>query len=440
MATIDPRQLITQQFFAKGPEVDNRSQLVQALTGAITQGRADAGQRRQQQAFGAGAQALFSGTETQEQIADLFARDPGRAKSLVEGAGAFTSQGQQKLADAAFSIQSMQNPQQRDAALQKISQEMQSSGADPSVFASLIGQPANVQNSTLQGLQSAVLSVKERADLAAGDRSFGLDERRTAAQERNIRSQITERGKPKPVAFTTKAKDLMAAGFIPGTPEFQQQMLTLLVKPTGTTVNIGGETIPVEDQIKIAVATKRAEEEAKAQGKNRAAFQKADVESGMTAAQSIPAINRSIDLLKNIKTGGFDSVKLRAKQFLGVESADEAELFFNLRKSVLAQLKPTFGGSFTAAEGQLLQDIEASTDKSTAGNIRLLKRGLALANKRAKIGIRAAREGRDTRSADVIQGFISSEGINLPGITLDTLTGDQLLNMTAEELEALLEN
>ena len=217
-------------------------------------------------------------------------------------------------------------------------------------------------------------------------------------------------------------------------------MLKLLGKPIGTTVNIGGENISVDDQIKIAVATKRAEEEAKAQGKNKAAFQKSDTESGMLAAQSIPSIQRSIELLDNIKTGGFDSVKLRAKQFLGLESADEAELFFNLRKSVLAQLKPTFGGSFTAEEGKLLSDIEASTDKSSAGNIRLLKRGLVLANKRAKIGIRAATEGRDTRSAEVIQGFISSEGINLPGITLDTLTGDQLLNMTAAELEALLEN
>lgn len=188
---IRPQDLVSQQFFA--PQADTRSPLVAALTGAITQGRADAGQRRQQQAFGAGAQALFQGTETPEQIADLFTRDPARAKSLLEGAGAFTAKGQEKLANTAFRIQSIQNPQQRNQALQQVVQQMQSGGGDPSAFANLIGQSPEQQNSGLQALQSAALSVKQRADLAEGQQRIGLSERQVSASERNVASQIASR-------------------------------------------------------------------------------------------------------------------------------------------------------------------------------------------------------------------------------------------------------
>ena len=63
---------------------------------------------------------------------------------------------------------------------------------------------------------------------------------------------------------------------------------------------------------------------------------------GLDAADSIPVIRRSIDLLDDIKTGGIQAGLLRAKQIFGVEGANEAELSANLGKNVLAQLKTSF--------------------------------------------------------------------------------------------------
>lgn len=191
MATINPEQLIQRQFFA--PSADTRSPLIQALTGAITQGRADAGQRRQQQAFGAGAQALFSGTETPEQIADLFTRDPARAKSLVEAAGATEDRGREKLARTAFKIQGIQDPNQQTAAIQNVIQQIQGGGGDPSLWVNMLQGNPQQRNQELTGIQQAVLSVKQRADLSEGQQRIGLSERQVAASERNVASQIASR-------------------------------------------------------------------------------------------------------------------------------------------------------------------------------------------------------------------------------------------------------
>ncbi len=67
------------------------------------------------------------------------------------------------------------------------------------------------------------------------------------------------------------------------------------------------------------------------------------VNSGVGAADGVKNIRRSLELLKTVKTGGFDKAKLAAKQFFGIESADEGELSNNLGTNVLSQLKTIFG-------------------------------------------------------------------------------------------------
>lgn len=124
-----------------------------------------------------------------------------------------------------------------------------------------------------------------------------------------------------------------------------------------------------------------------------------DIDDGISAAKGMAVINRSIKLLEDLKTGGFDAVKLRLKQFLGTETANEAELVANMGKQVLAQLRPIFGSQFTKTEGDNLARIEAGFGKSTAGNIRLLNQLKQLIQRSAKRGIAAAKETDDFRSA-----------------------------------------
>ena len=128
---------------------------------------------------------------------------------------------------------------------------------------------------------------------------------------------------------------------------------------------------------------------------------------GLQAADGIPILARSLDLLKaGIETGGLDALKLKASNFFGVTGADEAELSANLGRAVLSQLRATFGAAFTEREGDRLAFIEASFGKSTKANIRLLEQLDRMARREAKRGIKAAKAAGDDDMAQAIQEAI----------------------------------
>jgi hypothetical protein len=116
------------------------------------------------------------------------------------------------------------------------------------------------------------------------------------------------------------------------------------------------------------------------------------VNSGVGAADGVKNIRRSLELLKTVKTGGFDKAALAAKQMFGIESADEGELSNNLGTNVLSQLKTIFGSAFTEKEGLRLERLEAGIGKSPAANKRILEKALEMTTRAAKRGGRAAKE------------------------------------------------
>lgn len=123
---------------------------------------------------------------------------------------------------------------------------------------------------------------------------------------------------------------------------------------------------------------------------------------GITAAQGMPTIKRSIDLLKEIKTGGYASVALKVKQAFGVEGADEAELSANLGRSVLGQLKDIFGSQFTDKEGLRLEKIEANFGKSPEGNLRILNQLYKMSELKVRQGrARAVAEEDEATVAEI---------------------------------------
>ena len=130
-----------------------------------------------------------------------------------------------------------------------------------------------------------------------------------------------------------------------------------------------------------------------------------NIDEGIAAVKSLPNLKRTRELLNLVKTGGFAKMKNALDRFTGTENANEAELNNSLGKTVLSQLKATFGSAFTAQEGQLLQDIEANFGKSTAGNIRLLDRAIKATDIRARIGASAARTAGDENSINVFKEF-----------------------------------
>ena len=141
------------------------------------------------------------------------------------------------------------------------------------------------------------------------------------------------------------------------------------------------------------------------------------IDSGRSAAQAIPAIKSSLVLLDRIATGGVAGLGLRIRRALGGENADEGELAYNLRKQVLQQLKPTFGAAFTAREGDLLREIEASESRSTEANVRLLSNLLEALQLDAEIGRSRALGMEDTPTVREIDSYLNAQlGANASGI------------------------
>jgi hypothetical protein len=159
-----------------------------------------------------------------------------------------------------------------------------------------------------------------------------------------------------------------------------------------------------QEKADIKVDTAIRKEVAKANTKRVQGY----IDSGIGAADATGNIKRSLELLKTVKTGGFDNIALKAKQFFGVEGGDEAELSANLGKNVLAQLKPIFGSAFTEKEGQRLEVIEAGFGKSTAGNIRLLENALTIVDRAARRGLAAAEDQDDDFTANEIRDVLAT--------------------------------
>lgn len=141
----------------------------------------------------------------------------------------------------------------------------------------------------------------------------------------------------------------------------------------------------------------------KAAGKGISERNQRFIDSGVDAADSVANIKRSISLLDEVKTGGFASVSLKAKQLFGVESADEGELSGNLGVAVLSQLKPIFGAAFTVGEVERLESISAGFGKNASTNKRLLKETLRIAERAANRAIRAAERSGDDFTVNEIK-------------------------------------
>jgi len=178
----------------------------------------------------------------------------------------------------------------------------------------------------------------------------------------------------------------------------------------GSLVTDPTERLQVLDQ---ARAQGIAYESDVSQGRERGASQEKRIQlaidDGIDAAQRIPKLREARQILESVGTGGMNAVALAFKQRLGIASADESQLIYELAKNVLSQLKPTFGAAFTAREGDLLRRIEANTNNSTEGNMRLLDElleALDLDVNRARL---EARENKDTRSLNAIDGYLSQQ-------------------------------
>jgi len=192
---------------------------------------------------------------------------------------------------------------------------------------------------------------------------------------------------------------------------------TILSEIPGTPVNPRtGLTLAQEESIKAKGAGEKTEAElaAEAAGRpevitaeqratGRAGREQEAIKLGVTAAESIPALNRVLSLLDVVETGGLSAAKIAVTNALGVTPANETELQNALLVEVLKQIKPIFGGQPSAQESATLLEINTQFGKSTEGNIRLINKVIALAKERVAIAMTDARIAGDTRAVERMQ-------------------------------------
>jgi hypothetical protein len=145
------------------------------------------------------------------------------------------------------------------------------------------------------------------------------------------------------------------------------------------------------------------------------------ITQGLAAAQSVPTLRRSLELLDSVKTGGLAAAQLKAKQVFGIEGADEAELSTNLGRNVLGQLKETFGSAFTEGEGDRLIKLEAGLGKSAAGNKRIVTQLLKMAELKVRQGKARANSIGDDATISEMDEYLN---FKLDGSALESSGND----------------
>ena len=325
-----------------------RQQAINEIIGRPIGGRQELGAPQEEQSApqqGGGRDAELRRL-TLQQKAELAIKFPDEFEKINAGLGLIDEEQKAQSADFAFKLQ--RTPfEQRPQIIQQRADFLRSRGRDPKEIESLIGLDQDDQDSRLEYRQLAALSPEKRIEV-----SKGTDIATYAPQIDPITGEI----------------------FFPGFDKKSQKAVRIDVP------GAKGQTAEQEMQQEVDLTQRKSdikvsEAGEKEQQKLRAKRGNEDINAGFAASQAVPNLKRSIDLLKEIETGGIDAIRLKAKQFLGIESGNEAELVNAMSKQVIAQLRPVFGSQFTKAEGDWLKAIEAGSGKSTAGNIRLLKRG-----------------------------------------------------------------
>lgn len=307
-----------------------------------------------------------------------------------------------EAADFAFKIQDLSVEQQNIAINNRI-EKLESSGRDATQTRELLTIPIEERETGLLGVQVAALPNETRLEFMSG--KFDRNRLKSFAPRPNAEGGLS-------------VPQILPDGTV--------RFVPIPGSVAETSVEKGARVVKEKTELEEVKTTETERREvAKLTAKRKQGF----VDSGVDSADSLANIRRSIDLLQDVKTGGFDAAALRAKQIFGIESADEAELSAGLGKAILSQLRPIFGAAFTEAEGARLERIEAGFGKSTAGNKRLLNQLLKIVERSAKRGIAAAEDLGDDFTANEIRSAMSLD------ISPDTKSG--LSTEEQAELDAL---
>jgi hypothetical protein len=314
-----------------------------------------------------------------------------------------------------FAIEALSNPEKAGELAQRRTQLLTMQERNPADTQRFLQQFQEDPEAALMGLEMNLAAISPEAYKAYKEGQGASTDEPAAMQTLRLRAE--------------------ASGLVEGTPEYEEFMRTggnrsglasavtrtydngtvLQTLPDGSTKVLGPDGTEVTGQARVdALRTARTEQvdwEAARAGATARAKGEEDriqttIDEGLDAAQGVATLHRALDLLNEVETGGFDAAAIKAKQWLGIESADEGELSSSLGKAVLSQLRATFGAAFTEREGSRLEGIEARMGANTETNKRLLQQTLSIVERASNRAIDAAYEIGDERTARDIEDLL----------------------------------
>jgi hypothetical protein len=383
--------------------------------------RAKVGRDNQFRKLAGQAYSAPNPADQQQAIAQAAGVDPQGAAALGQNLGSAEDRRKQRLGVMATALTKLP-AQQRPGIYQSMVPELRSLGLNvpdqytpdiddlaQSLAAVMSGQqaPSNLRyfQEMTRGLPQEDVEKARRVELGLDGRatSAGMSMQKVTGPDGREYAVVFDprTGQPRPVSM----EELFGGGGAPpqgSTPGAQAQPVAPQTPFAGLSP---AEKAAQEAQAKADVELRTAPQIARetTQAKTGADRQAVFIDEGMSAADSLPVINRAIELLDSVPTGGLNAAKLAATNFFGVTGADEGELSNNMGKAVLSQLRATFGAAFTEREGARLSEIEAGFGKSPATNKRLMGQVKNIVERAARRGIEAARASGDEFSAREIE-------------------------------------
>lgn len=331
-----------------------------------------------------------TGRPDYDALNDAFLKSPDLAGKMLQGAGIVDARRGRAAADYAVQAYgSIDNPEQFVRLTQDRIKYLRENGRDPSNSEQVLQEYLTGDREKVrQGTKMLAASLTNQGYLQKDvyDSVFGMGGMTAEMREFN---SLTQNLSPEEAERARRIK----LGLNPRAVGSSD----ITIADEGLTDMVGDSKSDIAGKVKGAETT----------SKGVASRQQDFINRGVAAAEGVPVVKRALTLLDAVGTGGFDRAAIQARQMFGIESADEGELSYNLGKSVLTQLRETFGAAFTQEEGKRLEKLEAGLGRNPESNKRILNQTLTLMMAKASRGKKAALEKGDDFTAADIDNFLT---------------------------------
>lgn len=279
---------------------------------------------------------------TNKALIEILARDPARFEQITQGLGLISDQQKQEAGDFAFTLQNTPY-EQRQGLIEQRAQQLQAQGRNPKDTLELLNLDEASQNAALKTVEIATLPADKRIELMQGPE------------------------------LTSLQKNIVGAGFEPGTVEFQNEILRNLRKPTATTVNVSTGKGLAKEQEEL--------------GKLRAQ----DLAGIRARADEATSTISSLDILENIdvETGSLEPAKQAVASVAesfginadGLANISAGEAFNAESKKLVLKIMATQKGPQTDTDRREIEKTIANLKNTKAGNQFIINSTRALAER-----------------------------------------------------------